>query len=990
MVPTAEASAQGLAYKNRGDKYELHSIEQDRRANSENRLTFSGKRIPQILLAHLQGDPTSVEGLKDAVEQWQKWQTERPDEDSRSEHFGFDGLSVMRKAFLAGDVDRLCIKILESKSTPYAIDNNVLGSQLSLLWNLRNKYGVDSAQMPVLRLLATHKPTAKWYKNFEWETLERLFEFVEIAFPEVSPALVAEELILRMWQRTATRQTIAYLKPKERTEEDSPKCAAKIDVVCGGGKTVCAWAILQAAEWAPVKIFVVHKPSMATQLQAEIRRFGEHAIDLTCRHGGGTVPATSAHDKEMEDAEAPKQCARIIKGLKAQLARATKTSPVYLILCQYTLRYLTSTKQTPKSIWSNLVETLPEETQVLMVVDEWHKVHKSKDIFDALLADPYRCRVVFMTGTEYAPKVYEEAIGVTNTDILKNAKTTGWMTLDEGIKLRYLVPAHVETVFATDAEERERNSADATPAQMVETAATWMVARSVRTAVVYCSTIDESKTIAADLEVELEKASRGHCTVWTRAVHSDNTITRNDAILEEFRKPTGPGVPDYRVVTSVAMLEEGFDFPELDACILFAVPKVGGRLMQIIQRCMRNTDGKTLGYILLFGDDRVSTRVAKLLKKYDPTRAAISFGATPSTMQGHADVWTNSGGARDRCMEKANEFKQKLNVKLAGFATREESIVAKLDGFWTFIASHPAYDGTPSTNLFDYCKAVDDQKFEYTLNGGTVSMHAYHFYQNMRAAFHDEDHTYYLHTEHLRRWARALPFWGADPEVESTRKTPMQWLEEYKGWWANDADRKPPSRGSKDAKEIALANWAPKAFPPHNRDTTQNRSLKAALGDDGYAAAQTFYLKHKSRQTAAENADLVKAHFASTGKLPSRKSKDPEEKRLGQFLANVGTPSSRPLKIEGFGGAEHGGAEKLDAFLLWLAEAKKKARGPSAAATASTDAPHSDGEAEEEEEESEETMEVESEEESDDEEAILCGVKRAREDECAELELDSE
>ena len=35
-------------------------------------------------------------------------------------------------------------------------------------------------------------------------------------------------------------------------------------------------------------------------------------------------------------------------------------------------------------------------------------------------------------------------------------------------------------------------------------------------------------------------------------------------------------------------------------------------------------------------------------------------------------------------------------------------------------------------------------------------------------------------------------------------------------------------------------------------------------------------------------------------------------------------------------------------------------------------------------------MEVESEEESDDEEAILCGVKRAREDECAELELDSE
>lgn len=277
-------------------------------------------------------------------------------------------------------------------------------------------------------------------------------------------------------------------------------------------------------------------------------------------------------------------------------------------------------------------------------------------------------------------------------------------------------------------------------------------------------------------------------------------------------------------------------------------------------------------------------------------------------------------------MKKADEFKENVSLKLVGFGTRDEKLEAQLTGFFKFIADHPAY---PSTKLTDYCKRGDEKMFEYKLNGGTARMGAHAFYANMRGDYHDNTKTYHLHTEDLQTKARALPFWGADPVVElhSIKKTPQEHWEEYKNWWADDPNRKPPCRNSKDAKETSLAQWASNAFPPHERYTSQKRGLKAAVGDDGYAAAMAFYIAHKAKQTGAESAQLVRLHYASTGSLPSRKAQNPREKTLGRFIAAIGNPSKRASMIKSFGGEKFNGETKLNEFLDWLAMAK--AKGPS-------------------------------------------------------------
>lgn len=1068
-MPTAEASAEGLAYKKSGDAFELASIAQHRKANSKEWITWNANCAPRALLVHINGTPVTAEGIREEVKKWKKAQAqcERPEEGGRSNHFGFDGVKASREAFLKRLPDELCIWLLESKSTLNAIDNNVLGSQLALLWRLRDRYDVDSPKMPKLGLLAQHAPTAEWMNNFKTETTKHLFKFFKTIIPDADDATVLH--VMRAWQETGLRDTITYLRPKTKQHGIEPNRVSKIDGACGAGKTYIGWAILRDADWAFIKIFVVHRTGMAKQIEEEAKAVNvQSIIDLTCNHHGSITPVADAtageegadqagEDGHAEDGATNKQCVHILQKLKHHAALATKDNPVYIVITHYALRHLTSTKvrmpgpatkngrlparpEARTSLWAGFVQSIPtydeknsrgtvlaanRNKQIVVVVDEWHLVCKWKDLFDGLFADPDRCRTVLMSGTEYAVDVYANAIDKTNTDILMKAAYTGRMPMDEAIRREFLVPGHAEQVFVIEDETQELCDSAQTPIDMkIRQAAAWMVANALSTAAVYCSSIPDANYVAATLGPVLEEIANGKgeqednndpCTAWVASIHSNHPDWQNEKTKEAAKKKWEPGDADIRVVASIAMLEEGYNHPELEACIMFAIPDNAGKLMQKIQRCMRARPGKAIGRILLFGDDKVGAHVARLLNTYDTNRDAkqrsISLGVAPSTLAGHAAVWTDTreGGARDQCANAVKTFEDAVGKSLVGYATHEEAIVAKLDGFWDFVASHPAYDGVPSTKVYDYCKPGDKQKFEYTLNGGTVCMFAYSFYKHLREGFHDAGHASYLHTEDLRCWARALPFWGADPEVESTKKTPLQRWQEYKDWFKDDPNRKPPSQSSKDPKEASLAKWTSKAFPTHDGDSRTKRWLMEALGGpEEYAAALAFHVEHKARKSAAENAQLVRNYYARTrGRLPSKQSKDPKEAALGTFLSDVTTPKKRTRMINGFGGEKCDGEEKHKEFVDWLAEKKGECGGPSAvAATSSTDVSHSDGE---EEEESGETMEVESEEESGEEEseeeesgeesylarfeaqqdAILCGLKREREeDECSESELE--
>jgi len=294
-MPTAEASAQGLAHKKSGDAFELASIAQHRKANSKEWITWNANCAPRALLAHINGTPVTAEGIREEVKKWKKAQAqcERPEEGGRSNHFGFDGVKASREAFLKRLPDELCIWLLESKSTLNAIDNNVLGSQLALLWRLRDRYDVDSPKMPKLGLLAQHAPTAEWMNNFKTETTKHLFKFFKTIIPDADDATVLH--VMRAWQETGLRDTITYLRPKTKQHGIEPNRVSKIDGACGAGKTYIGWAILRDADWAFIKIFVVHRTGMAKQIEEEAKAVNvQSIIDLTCNHHGSITPVADA------------------------------------------------------------------------------------------------------------------------------------------------------------------------------------------------------------------------------------------------------------------------------------------------------------------------------------------------------------------------------------------------------------------------------------------------------------------------------------------------------------------------------------------------------------------------------------------------------------------------------------------------------------------------------------------------------------------------
>ena len=832
-MPGASAADAGRAENARGTAYELHAIQEDARDTlraEPGRHTWFSDRIPPYLVQFVRGEPLTIRGFHETL----RWLREREAERvrlGRSPQFGMDGVSAIYVALIRRRLDEMLVKILEVKSSKNAIGCAEIGANLSLMVRCMRAYKDFPKRIPTLRLLATHKPTPEVYETFKGD--EKRFEFRQVAMPrELERPESWVEFELRHWQQTAVRRTLKHLRPRARVQEDQANVTALWDAACGCGKTHAALAFLQQADWAKVKIFVANTPTMAAQVKEEAKALKIEPVVLTCHTSSSRAVDFEADEADEEDEDEANyaddddgQCSVIRRRLAHLVARATKAEPAFVIICHYTLGVLTSTVgrasgPEPKggkypqawgarqSVWDGMLLGLPRDQHVLVVVDEWHKIRRRRHIFKGLFADAHRCRSVLMTGTIPAPATYAEWVRPRIARILENAKVTGKQNMWDGILLGYLVPGHAETAFATDAEKQERSSAGTTLEEKVQTAANWMVFNAVHSAAIYCGGIQEANAIAEAMGPALRAAS-GEGTAWAAAVHSRKTVNANRRTLETLKAPTHVGGHDYRVVVSVAMLEEGFNYPALDACILFAVPANPVRLMQVIQRCMRASPGKTLGRILLFGDANDAGSVGRLLHKYDPDHRAISVGATPLTLQGHLDAWSNAGGARDQCDAKATQFKEAIKATIVACATRDERVEAIAKGFLKFAWAEIKAKGPTArgTSYARYFKRNDNKKFKYRLKGVTFERKANEHFSQVRHDFHTEGATNWFHTEELRNLHRALPIWNGDPPPPSERKprkAPMTALRRMDEMHAiYERTGRLPRQNSKDPEEAA-------------------------------------------------------------------------------------------------------------------------------------------------------------------------------------------
>jgi len=825
-MPTAEASARGLAHKESGTAFERYSIEKYAKDNAGKRIVFQGEDIPPALLSHLRGTPITEEGLREAVKWSANKETERL-KNRHSRHFGIDGSSIDHKKSLNGyTVGTMDSEILESKITD-AVDSHTVGPNIGVMFRALTAYGNDSSSMPKLRVLAPHEPTKavmKWIFEFQ----PHLIKYTKIDVPpeiaamrdcdygtvtlhinpppeidtindEDAKALAIANFALRPWQIMTTAATIRVFKPMRKDEAKHTN--VRMELICGVGKTVGGFDILKEAYWANIKVFVVHEAKMGKQVAEDVEQMGITAIDLTCcrvkKHEPTSVIEEAkeeededfgvreyasdddsdeeSEDESEEDEQTPveeevvlprAQSAHIIEEFERFIANATDEKPVFLILCHQTLRVLTSTvgkmpgDDRPRrgcvvSQWiENIVPQLENKGhKMVLIIDEWHKLWRARDLFDAILARPKQCQVVLMTGTEPKHKDYrrKDALGTENAAIIKAAPLVGSMTYTEGVKHKHLVPLHVENVYAIDSVTQEfvaEEKYKPTLAQKAETAAAWIFHRHLRTTVVYCGRQRVKKGADRDLNAckvadefavllkdELERLSGRKA--WCKPVHSQKpcTAAENSKTLEEFKKrktaDDGDDYPQYRVIMAVGMLKEGYNFPALQACILLHVPSGDANLFQEMLRTARVHELKPMGRALLMGTDSDGARAASLLRKYDPKAEYIAHGAAPSRAKDFVDLATGNAKACKKQTEAIAEREKRVQGQIELLAAHPEAIMnAKIKGYdEAFPESRP--------------QKGDKTMIKWTFGGqARREFNGYTFWSSVRGAWFRNDSSY--------------------------------------------------------------------------------------------------------------------------------------------------------------------------------------------------------------------------------------------------------
>lgn len=654
------------AHNARGLHYEPHALMKYGEAHPERVVIGGATRIPDALLARATGTPIDPEAIKNLKKKHAgavdvaiaRGKTPV----GIGHYFGMDGVSLDAAKWKINSEDLLeTLQILECKVG--TTDCKVLGSTIARYCKNLAIYGNN--RVPPIVLLSPHRPNPAVVDTFA--PIEGAFTYELIPesdeAPNTTTSTANEEEVVSITpyrdQVTTSRQAVTAWKTHRL-------CAAY--QVMGTGKSIAGWLTLKNANHQVVRLFCAHTAVMSNQLRKEAKRLDIDAIDLThlgsndhVRADKGTGAVDTDSDEELSDDHERDidffkgHCSRIMKRLQDLAKHASKDNPVYGVICHATLRELAvrGFKKIGKPI--------------ALAIDESHKIANGKCVFEAILDPENHTRAMLMTATPPA-KIYANVLGEDIANILRDIPCVSRVGLQYAIEWKRLVPLHVELVIAADSTSgASLDSKDVGTDKKVEAVAAWIVSNNIATTSIYVGKINVADVFATKLEAAITAIAGGKA--WCRSVHSNKSAKDGKAYLEHFEADTfrTDGVM-YKAIVSVGQLKEGFDMPKLQAAVVLNPPEDAGSLLQMAGRPMRNSPGKNVARLLVFGQDEAAAAIGKMLHAYDPGCKAITVAAVPDTYDKQVEAST-PGPARNALDAQSKAFEASTREKLKNIVT---------------------------------------------------------------------------------------------------------------------------------------------------------------------------------------------------------------------------------------------------------------------------------------------------------------------------------
>ena len=762
--PATNPGAAGIAY-------EHHAISQfTSRLRNPNMIVF--KTIPDGIQQILNGSDAhprdilaakneaikATRAMKLAKERGNAGCNEPPPSISRV--VGADAVVVERDALIKdGSSEAIAnsIKVVEAKVG--VADLHVIGPTMGVAHRFM---AMRSKQLPVI-LLSPHKPTPMVFSCFNPRNTKTAFKHIRIEEKKELPhpsAVTADapnqtKLVkLYVWQSSAARMTQQKWNPREACDIQRLLTAC---MATGLGKTFYGWATLQGLEKKqPFRIFCAHTVAVAHQIREAAKQLGLFNVyDLThTRHTEGSiVPTRTAFDEsesddgdDESDDEDSSSAVPIVSAKKVVSERlvpeileiantATSDNPVYAVVTHRTLAAFFTSGAAPVAL----------RVGMAIVLDEFHKISNCGDIFRAIMDTKRDIRCLCVTAT--LPKLI--SIGAPDCKdkegqkYIENAPSVMHKTMADGVALGILVPIHVDVVLAVDRETNSiMDSVDLDLEKKVMATADWIVANNLSSVSVYCTRQVEATKAARAIQSALQ-ARLPDADVWTSVVHSGRgcTASGNLKALQTFKGEDKDGnYTDYddgctfKVITSVNMLKEGFDFAPLKAVVVFDPPKDVITVTQIFGRVTRSDGGKkTVGRVLIFGDENAADIVSKMRVNSDPKGVAITYGVIPNDYnnmvlaQGGGGAGDDAESLRKALKQREEMFHRKVTKKL------EKLVIVVVGPEKVKRAQVKAY----CIQFKDNIPAATKDKLVYELKGVKISIGAYSWYQHTSKLWND-------------------------------------------------------------------------------------------------------------------------------------------------------------------------------------------------------------------------------------------------------------
>jgi hypothetical protein len=370
--------------------------------------------------------------------------------------------------------------------------------------------------------------------------------------------------------------------------------------------------------------------------------------------------------------------------------------------------------------------------------------------------------------------------------------------------------------------------------QIAHTIASWISLNSLETTSVYVSTCDRATRLAALVG---EQVAHLGGRAWIQPVHSKGiAASERRTRLAAFQDGTFDRVL-YKIVVSVRMLREGFDFKSLQSVVLVDVPESVADVQQAIARAMRADGVKTEARVLVFGNASSSELFGALKHAFDQKTNVVKFRMMHSTFSRQAEAMVEGSNAHKAATSAATEFHKRVADKLKRmsleiFEVKGDERHAKTQAFCERYAERkPTRRGEPPLvyKLSTQTRRAKPNEIDAP----------YMWMQKVKGAWYAPCGGRPKSPDWQKTMLRALPWWTDPDEDTSSRKPFASRVDEAIAFF--ETHGRPPVTGKKDGgsdEEVSLGLWI-------SRHKSERAKIVEAVGED---RAATFYVSIEKRE----------------------------------------------------------------------------------------------------------------------------------------------